>query len=208
MFSLTFVLILLIGACALNAISDILLFWGAQHTGWEVSSDAILKTPRRYLLIGSLAGLFILPVWFLPTLYLAQIDGGAGTIATLSYVVYIAAVLFYHVSYSFIGISIQAHHAVAETYETITMGLGIYLMLLSLVFTVTIIYLSVQGMLTLQWYHYATLPFPAVLIVQFGLGNLLRRVPWFQIVSGTLSMSVFFVGFIDLIARNPSVFIG
>jgi hypothetical protein len=204
MINSTALLILLSISCILNVIADILLFWGVRYR-YTTNEEVFVKTPRSFLLVGALSGLFILPFWFLPAPYLLQVDGLAGNITFFSYVTYIAILLLFHVSYSFIGLGIKADRSLGEIYTPVRSAIGAYSFLVALIFTISMVYIGVQQIWVFSWYHYLILPFP-ILLIALGLGNLLKRIPWFRVTSGTLSMFVFFVGFVDLINRNSSVF--
>ncbi len=198
-------LIILVISSLLNIVADILLLWGIKDTNWEPTVESIKKTPTSFLLIGSLSGLVILPFWFFPVTYLMRIPGIAGQIAAYSYLTYIATLIVFHVSYSFVGIGIKECDALNDKFERIITAIAGYSMLLFLIFTGAMVYLGLTSTLNMSWYHYFTLP--AFTIIFFRIiAKILKSVPYIAAVSGTLAMLTFFIGFVNMISRNITVF--
>lgn len=198
-------LALLVGSSVVHIVADVLLLRGARENAWRTGFGALIKTPRPSLLAGALLGLFTVPVWLLPAVYLINIDGAFGLWAFFSFVGYVAVLLLFHVSYAFVGIGLQVDRNLSGPYRSLLSIIGLWSMVLSAVFTVAIVLAGVGGHLDLAWYHYLSLPSITIVLFQYLLGRLLRSVPYYLATSGTLAMLTFFVGFIDMVGRNTQL---
>ena len=203
--TLTLVLIALLVACALNAIGDVILLWGVRETNWQPGIEALAKTPEPYVVFGSMLGLATIPVWFLIAPYLAQVPGLAGRVAFFSYLTYVAGVFAFHLCYAFVGVGVQASEALKAKFAPLVQAIAGYSFLAAVVFTVAMIVSGASKSVQAEWYHYATLPLFTIILFQMVLGQVLKGVPYYWAASGTVAMAAFFIGFIDLVRRNPDL---
>lgn len=198
---------ILLTSCVVIAAGDILLLWGSRETNWEPGLAALAKSPRSFIIIGSMLGLFTIPWWFLVSPYMALIPGASGKIAYLSYCSYVAAVLAFHVSHGFVGLAVSQHPDLKAPLGRLMTPLPLLCFLSATIasIAIAIAYAGVKGAIDMVWYHYALLPTPAIALIQFGLGGALKRVPFFQILCGPVAMAAFFVAFTDLVRQNAAV---
>ncbi|MEM1396682.1 MAG: hypothetical protein AAGH38_04445 [Pseudomonadota bacterium] len=199
------ILAALITACFLNAVIDVFLLWGAKETNWEPGLDAIEKTPQPFLLFGSFAGLAIIPIWFLLLPVIGALPDQFALPISIAYATYVAAALTFHVSYAFIGISIQNNSSLKERLTKPVGLLVLFVFVTSLVTTALIATAGFLGVIELAWWQYLFLPTPAILVFQLVLGRIFSRVPYFQVVAGPLAMAAFFTSFIAMAQSNGLV---
>ena len=197
---------ILLTSCVINAVGDVFLLWGVRYTNWQPGIEALAKTPVKYVLFGSLIGMVIIPAWFLILPYLANIGSTAGRIAFMSFAIYVSAVFTFHVSFSFVALGVQASGDLKVKFERIVGLIAGYSFLAAIVFTVSMIFLGVEREISMTWFHYITLPLFTIIGIQMVLGKVLKRLPYYRAVSGTVAMALFFIGFMDMVRRNPEIF--
>ena len=100
-----------------------------------------------------------------------NIDGAFGLWAFFSFAGYVAVLLLFHVSYAFVGIGLQVDRNLNGPYRSLLSIIGLWSMVLSAVFTVTIVLAGVGGHLDLAWYHYLSLPSITIVLFQYLLGR-------------------------------------
>lgn len=59
--------------------------------------------------------------------------------------------------------------------------------------------------ITMQCYHHALLPTPAIVLIQMIIGSALRSVPSAKIVPGPLAVAAFLYAFIDRVEEDSKV---
>ena len=188
---------LVLGATILHGISDVLLLWGIRSSDGKAGIEVLVHTPRKFLLIGAFLGFLTIPFWFIPGIYLLRIEGPLGTIIFLSFVTHIATLLLFHISYAFIGVGIQKDSSLIENFAPLLRGIGAYSMAVALLVSILLMVAAGQGAITLRWYHYTALPFFSILIIQGLISRLLKVIPFFQAVSGTIAMGYSLISLID-----------
>lgn len=199
-------LIILLLSCFANIVADIFLLHGVRHTGWQPGLDALEKTPPRFILGGSLAGFVTITPWFLLLLPLSAIPDTPGMIGLVSYAIFIAAMMVFHISYAFVGLAIQSDPDLKIPFSKIIGAIAGVSALSGFIFSVPIVWLGLNGNLNMNALHYISLPTVSILLFQLILGTALKRLPYYLAISGNLAMALFFYGFFDLMALNPHVF--
>lgn len=189
-------------SCLSNMVADLFLSSGRDYRQQQTTLEQIRKTPEKNLLISAILGLVSLGFWQTPLYFLQHLTGTFGGVAMVSFAVFIGSIMAFH------PICCMCLHLVKadEAKEKIAMQYikysGWICFLPMSVFTVTMIVMGVSGELAMQWYHYLGLPLFAVIIIQFGLGRLLKKVPYFSGISGTLSMMISLLLLVHLLHSN------
>ncbi|MEO0768689.1 MAG: hypothetical protein AAFY72_04535 [Cyanobacteria bacterium J06649_4] len=155
---------------------------------------ALIKTADRDLVFGSLFGLVTIPPWFLLLPFLAQLPGWPGLVALLSYAAYVAVTLAFHVSYGFIGLAIKVNHALSDRFTPLVNVLKITSFGFALLFSIAwgVAILSAGA----PWLYICFGPVSTIVVFLLLLGQFLKRVPYYLIVSGPLAMLTFFGAFL------------
>ncbi len=172
-------------------IADVLLQSGRDYSNPKQSEIELVRaTSSKHFLLSAIIGVISITCWQAPLFLIMRLKSSIGTTLQFSYLAMISCITVFHVA------CCMAFHMAklnedklkeATKYLTI---LGPLIFIPSLIYTVTMIYAGATGMLNLSWFHYITLPLPAVILIQFGLGRLLKRVPYVAPTAGTLSMLV------------------
>ncbi len=186
-----------------NMVADILLSAGQDYRNpQQTTLDKVRNTPEKNLLISAVLGFLSIACWQAVLLALQDLSGVVGSIAKVSFAIYIATIMVFHV------VCCLAIHLckVNESKEKIAtkylIFFGVLCFVFSLLYSVAMIVLSVRGELQMAWYHYLGLPFFSVMIIQFIAGRILAKVPYYSSISGTLSMMLSLLLTVHLMAKN------
>lgn len=187
-----------------NMIADILLVSGKDFQNkHQTKEQQIEQTPAKHILLSSLIGLIAISFWITPIYFLSKIPTPAGTVAFISFSMYIVSLAVFHVMVSYSSLCYKQNKALLPSLSSYMKGYGLVSVLLSGLYSGSMIYLSLKGTLIFWPIHYLTLPLFSMVIIQFLLGRLLKRVPHFSSVAGTLSMIVSFLSTLHIMAINP-----
>lgn len=185
-----------------NMIADILMVSGKKSNKKQTILEWVEKTPLKHLVLSGIIGLISISSWMSPIYYLANIPTVAGTVALLSFAVYIASLTTFHVMCTY---SIICYKFNKETVDLVTKGIKMYgsvCILFSCIYTGTMIYLSLTGILEMNVLQYLTLPIFSMIIIQFALGKALSKIPHFTSVAGTIGMVVSLLGTVSIMIQN------
>lgn len=176
-------------ACLANAIGDVFMLYGIKFTRGRPGPEAMQKTPTAYIKWGALSGLLTVNAWFLLLPYISQINWLTG----IAFATYVSTTLAFHVSYLFVGLGVQSTPELSKS-------LSKYLGWLTLCSFATALLVSVAWVADIYqrggsaWLYLFATPTVTIIVVQMLLGRVLRRVPFYQVVSGPVAMLVFFAG--------------
>ncbi len=174
-----------------NIIADVLLQSGRDYSNPKQSEIELLRaTKTEHFLISAILGALSITCWQAPLFLLMKVKGGIGICLQFSFVAMISLIAVFHVACCMaFHICKVNEDKLKEATKYLTI-LGPLVFIPSLIYTATMIYAGATGLLHLSWFHYLTLPLPAVILIQFGLGKLLKRVPYIAPTAGTISMVV------------------
>ncbi|MEM1051527.1 MAG: hypothetical protein AAGI28_05460 [Pseudomonadota bacterium] len=204
--SLSLILVVLLIACAANAVGDVALLWGARQTRWQPGLPALVKTPPRLVLLGSLLGLITIPCWFLIVPLIARLPGWYGLVACISYSAFVAGALAFHLSYAFVGPSLREVPALEGAFKRPLGTLLLYTFAMGAIASIVLALAGASQTIIMHWYHYLLLPTPAIVLIQMIFGSALRSIPFAKIIAGPLAMAAFFIAFTDLVETNSKMF--
>ncbi len=174
-----------------NMIADVFLASGKNHKVEKQSRmDIIKNTPDRHLFLSAYIGSISISLWLLVVYYLVKIPGSIANIAIWTFSVYIAFVMTFHVVCSFVFYIVKYDESKFDIFKKILAFFMIMCTVFSLAYTLSMLYLSQQGTIEMNVLQILTLPFFSMIIIQFGLGNLLNKIPHFSSIAGTLGMLV------------------
>jgi hypothetical protein len=186
-----------------NMIADLFLVSGKDRKIKNQSNlDSAEKTPVNHLFISGILGLISISFWVVPVYYLSKLPTVVGLIALFSFSMYIVAVAAFHVVASFCILILKFNHDKEAFLSKIIKTYGSVCILFSLIYTAAMMILSFSGSLNMQVWHYPTLPLFSMILIQFILGNVLKRIPYFSSVAGTLSMMISFLSTIHIMLIN------
>lgn len=191
--SFTVVALILAGAAILNAYADYRLLRGVRYTDWDPGFDALVLSSFDDLRVGTWLGGLTVVCWLALLLPMATALPNELHLLPL-YAAYVGATLVFHVAYGFAGVMVKQQpelKALAESWVT-KLALCSFLTgaVFSIVWAVEIWRLPVSSL------YYLATPAAAIVIFQFVIGRLLRRVPYYLAVSGPIAMFWFFAGFL------------
>lgn len=200
---MTLITVIIIVTGISNMAADLFLSSGRDYSD---KNQSILgraqNTPDRHFFISAVLGLSSLLFWQTPVYFLAKLPGTAGAVAAVSFAMSIGAIAVFHVVCS-LAIMFYKHNEDKE--KTLKLYISVFsafCIVFTLLYSIVMIYMGTTGRLTMRWYHYITLPFCSVAIIQFVIGKLLKRVPYLETVSGTLSMVVALLSTLNVLAVN------
>ncbi len=172
-------------------IADVLLQSGRDYSNPKQSEIELVRaTKTKHFLISAILGLLSITCWQAPLLLLMKLKGGIGLCLQFSFLIMITLIAVFHVACCMAFHICKVNEDKLKEATKYLAILGPLVFVPSLIYTVTMIYAGATGVLALSWFHYLTLPLPAVILIQFGLGKLLKRVPYVAPTSGTISMLV------------------
>ncbi len=183
-----------------NMVADVLLQSGRDYSKGKQSEIEIIRaTKEKHLLISAILGALCIMCWQAPLFLLIKIPATLGTILQFSFLTMISCIAIFHV------VCCMAFHlckANEEKEKIATKYLSIFgplTFIPGLIFTAMMIYAGINGQVQLNWFHYLCLPIPAIILIQFIIGKLLKKIPYFSAVSGTLSMVVSIISVISVL---------
>lgn len=204
--SLAFLSAILLAACALNAVGDVILLWGARHTNWEPGLSALAQTPPKMVLVGSLMGLLTIPCWFVIAPFLIRVPGWPGAMAFYAYLAFVASAFAFHLSYAFIGPALRKNPELENDFKAPLSAMLSFTFLMSVIASGALAVAGLSGAIDMSWYHYILLPALAIILVQMAFGNALKAVPFAKIAAGPVAMAAFFCSFLDVVRLNEVMF--
>ncbi len=186
-----------------NMIADVLLQSGRLYSdGQQSDMDVVLATKESHLFISAVLGAVSISCWQAPLFLLMKVGGTIGTLLQLSFLFMISCITVFHVVCC---MGFHLYKANQEKEKAATQYLQVFgplTFIPGLVYTVAMIYAGLTGTLHLEWFHYATLPILSIIVIRFIMGKMLKRVPYFAPVSGTLSMIVSLLSLLHIMAIN------
>ncbi len=198
----TFFIILIVIACFTNMAADIFLVSGKDHNKVNQPPIEVARnTPDHHLNLSGMIGIISLALWMSVLYFLSYLKGDAGRFAMIFYAIYIGAIMVFHVicSYTFLLVK---HSDMTE--QQLTKLFKFYMsicVVTSLAYSAWLAYLGLSGVLKMSILHYLTLPFMSTVLVQFGLGKVIR-IKHFDSIAGTFSMLVAMLSTISIMMTN------
>ncbi len=182
-----------------NMIADVFLASGKNHKVKKQSRiDIIKNTPDRHLFLSAYIGSVSISLWLIVLYYLVRIPDGKANIVIWTFSIYIAFVMTFHVVCSFIFYIVKYDESKFQTFKKVLAFFMVMCTVFSLAYTMSMLYLAQQGTIQMSILQILTLPFFSMIIIQFGLGNLLSKIPHFSSIAGTLGMLVALVSTISI----------
>lgn len=184
-----------------NMIADIFLVSGKNHKQEQTKEDRINNTPYKHLHISGILGLISIAFWVTPLYYLKELSGPIATLAMFSFVMMIMSIQTFHVVCSYVMICYKLN---SDGFDIAKTGLKLYggvCILLSLIYTGSMIYLSVTDVINLNIIQYITLPFFSTAFFQVILRIALKKIPHYTSVAGTLGMMISLLGTVSIFLR-------
>ncbi len=203
----TVFIILIVISAFINMIADIYLVSGKESGMRKKDMFSIIeKTPVKHINLSGMIGVFALSFWMLVLYFLSFIEGTMGTIALVSFAMYIGSIMVFHVACSHLFLLVKRSDMDNDYLKKILVFYMIPCVIFSLLYTGVMIYLGLSGVLKMNILYYLTLPFCSTCIFQFGLGNI-GIIKWkhFESIIGTLSMLLAMLGTIGIIVSNYNV---
>ncbi len=201
----TFMIVLIIISSFTNMAADIFLVSGKDHDKVNQSPIEVARnTPDHHLNLSGMIGIVSLAMWLSVLYFLSYLKGDAGRFAMIFYAMYIGAIMVFHVICSYIFLLVK-HSDMTE--QQLTKLFKFYMsicIVTSLAYSAWLAYLGLTGALKMTILHYLTLPFMATVLVQFGLGKIIR-IKHFESIAGTFSMLVAMLSTISIVMTNFQV---
>lgn len=180
-----------------NMIADIFLSSGRKNSK-QTRLDIIKNTPDKHLFISAFLGSISIGAWLVVLVYLAQLPTVLGQLTMISYALFIAFIITFHVSCSY-AFYVAKHDETKYDYMKKVLGFFMGMCtLLGAIVTALLIALNVQGIISLNLWQILFLPLFATLIIQMGIGTLLKKVPYFQTIAGTLATVISIISLITV----------
>ena len=197
----TIILVLVLSGIS-NIVADLLLVSGGDFKRKQSKADQARETPTNHLVISGVLGLISISFWMVPLYYLSALPDTAGLVAMLSFAIYIATLTTFHAVCSFVIISFKLKEDSFAYLGGTMRYYGALCIFWSSLYTGAIIYLSVSGVLAMEIFHYLTLPLFSMIIIQLILGSLLKKIPHFTSIAGSLSMIISLLSTVHLMISN------
>ncbi len=197
------IIIIVVISAIINMIADILLQSGRDYSNLKQSNlEVIRATKEQHLFVSAIMGVLAISCWQAPLYLLMKVPLLSGKILFFSFLLMINSISVFHVACC---MAFHIYKVNEEKEKIATKYLSVFgscIFLFGLIYTGTMIYLGYNGVLKLNVFHYLTLPLPSVILIQFTLGRILKRLPYFSPVSGTLSMLVSIIATVNILKTN------
>ncbi len=186
-----------------NMVADYLLYSGKDPTNPNQTKQEIaLATPEKDITNSALLSLVSIVFWSMPSYFLAQVDSVFGKIAFFSLVMYIVSLVGFHVMVCY-TVLVFKYRSEKEVF------LGKYIPYYSIISIITVsiytsamVILGLTGELVMHLWHYFTLPVFSVIIFQFILGKLLKKIHHYDSISGSISVVISLLSLIHIMLIN------
>ena len=184
------IIIIIIVTGLSNMIADIFLVSGKNHKDDQTRYDQIAETPYQHLHISGVLGLLSIAFWVTSTV--------VGILSIFSFVMYIMSIQTFHVACSYVMICYKLNGKPFDDVGKVLKIYGAICILFSLIYTGSMIYLSVTGIISMSILQYITLPVFSMIIFQVVLRGILKKIPHYTSVAGTLGMMVSLLGTVSI----------
>ncbi|MDO5713817.1 MAG: hypothetical protein Q4Q07_05235 [Tissierellia bacterium] len=186
-----------------NMIADVLLVSGKRPGMGKESGEAIAeRTPIKHLFISAVLGLISISMWITPIYFLRHLPTSTGTWAMLFFAFYICSCAAFHVTVAYSVLCYKCNPELITNLKKVMMIFGFICVFWSSLYTISIIRLSTNHSLNLHFFHYITLPIFSMIIVQFLLPKVFKKVLHFSSIAGTLGMMISLLSTIHFMAMN------
>lgn len=192
------IIIIIIVTGLSNMIADIFLVSGKNHKDDQTRYDQITETPYQHLHISGVLGLLSIAFWVTPLYYLKDLSTAVGILSMFSFVMYIMSIQTFHVACSYVMICYKLNGKPFDDVGKVLKIYGAICILFSLIYTGSMIYLSVTGVISMSILQYITLPVFSMIIFQVVLRGILKKIPHYTSVAGTLGMMVSLLGTVSI----------
>ncbi|MGO1369972.1 hypothetical protein [Senegalia sp. (in: firmicutes)] len=189
-----------------NMIADILLYSGKDHKNKnQTKEERVMRTPDKNIIISGILGLISVSFWILPNYYLSKINTSIGFITMTSFGIFIVSLATFHVVCCFIMIFYKWNNDMIERLLKLMNSYRLVCVFYAGIYTLSMIYLSIDEVLKMNIFQYISLPFFSFIIFQLMLGKILKKIPHFSSVAGTLGMIISLIGTISIMTGNNIV---
>ncbi len=196
---------IIIIAVLFNMLADVLLVSGKSVVEDRNDIIAIIKnTPEKHIILCGMIGVFAIPMWTITLYFLSYLEGALGIVALISFAMFIGANVAFHVSCSNVFLLAKRSDIEVDKLKKILIFYAIPCVVFSLIYTFTMAYMGITGILEMNILHYLTLPLASTLIFQVGLGNIIK-IKHFGSISGTLGILIAMLSTISIIMSNFNV---
>ncbi len=187
-----------------NMIADVLLVSGRDYSKKDqTKEERAQNTPNKHIELSGILGLISIIFWTAPLYYLSKLTTTiGGTVAMISFAIFIITLATFHAVCAYSILCYKYNNDAKELVTKTIKSYGMVSIIFSSIYTFSMIYLSLNGILKMNILHYFTLPLFSMIIVQFILGALLKRIPHFSSVAGTLGMIISLLGTVNIMIIN------
>lgn len=192
------IVILLIVSGISNMIADVLLVSGKTHKKNQTKFESVQNTPMKHIQISGILGMISIMFWVLPLYYLKTLDTFAGLLAMISFVMYIMSIQTFHVVCAYVMTCYKLNDVAATLSSKSVKIYGLVCIVLSLIYTGSMIYLSWTNIIVMNGLQIALLPIFTMIFFQVVLMKALNKIPHYASVAGTLGMIVSLLGTVSV----------
>lgn len=199
----TIIGVIVLVSSLVNMFADILLVSGKDYQNKaQTKEERAFNTPDRHLVNSGFIGFVAIMFWTTPGILLAQLPTIAGKLAFITYVMFSVSLAVFHVMVAYSTLCSKHNVQLLSMIKRFVLAYGVVAIVLSAVFSFAIIYLAVTAKLVLYPIHFILLPLFSMIIIQFILGRLLREVPYYSAIAGTLGMLVSMLNIVHFMTIN------
>lgn len=186
-----------------NMYADLLLtLEGEKKIIGKKTFELFTQASEKNLLISAVLGVVAIGFWQTPLYFMQHLTGVIGGVAIVSFAILIGVIMAFHPICCLCIHLVKVDATKEKTAMQYITYVGMLCFVVTIVFTLAMITLGVNGDLVMQWYHYAGLPLFTMVVIQFGLGKMFGRIRYFSSISGTLGMMISLLLLVHLLRSN------
>ncbi len=201
MYILAFVLVIIAGLG--NMVADYLLYSGKDAANPNQTKQEIaLVTPEKDIVNSALLSLVSIMFWLVPSYFLTLVNTIFGKMAFFSLAMYVVSLVGFHIMVCY-TVLVYKYKPEKETF------LGKYIpyyamisIITASIYTGSMIILGLKGVLVMRVWHYLSLPLFSVIIFQFILSKVLKKINHYDSVAGSISIIISLLSLIHIMWIN------
>lgn len=195
--------VIILASGLIHMYAGVLLFSGRDRRNlWQSKENVLAATPDKHIFASGVLCLLAGSFWMTPLYYLAKLPTFTGMAAFVSFALFVLSCTVFHVA---AGFSLYAYKK-DPNYENPTQNIikiyGLIYVFWAAVYSLCMAVLGFSCVLEMNFFHYLTLPLPAILIIQLGLGVKLKKTAYFSDISGTLAVMVSLLSTVNIMVSN------
>lgn len=195
--------VMILASGLIHMYAGVLLFSGRDRRNpWQSKDNVIANTPDKNIFASGILCLLAGSFWMMPLYYLAKLPTFMGMVAFISFALFVLSCTVFHVAAGFALYAYKKDQTGDNPTQNIIKIYALVYIFWAAVYSLAMMSLGLSGVLDMNAFHYLSLPLPAILIIQLGLGMKLRKTAYFTDISGTLAVMVSLLSTVNIMVSN------